>query len=330
MNDTYLVKHDRIYKQLQEAHTIPEIRRVVDAAETVRIWARRTKADTRTVNTAVALKIRGYRKLGEALDLIPRNKGGRKKTCHSRGQVSRPPNLKELGVSRNEASKSEKILSIPEPIFESKIAEVISAPSESSTAAFVREIVKDKSTQRNGELKHAKTTVPEGKYHVIVVDPPWPMEKIERDCRENQAGFDYPTMSEDELLAYPVPAKKSADDCHLFLWTTHKWLPFSFPLIEKWGFKYVLTMVWHKPGGFQPFGLPQYNCEFCLYARRGSPKFIDTKAFPVCFSAKRSKHSEKPEEFYALLRRVTQGPRMDVFNRREIEGFASCGNESPR
>ena len=27
-------------------------------------------------------------------------------------------------------------------------------------------------------------------------------------------------------------------------------------LLEDYGIKYVLTMVWHKPGGFEAFGLP--------------------------------------------------------------------------
>ena len=172
------------------------------------------------------------------------------------------------------------------------------------------------------EVKEETPPLPEGKFDVIVIDPPWPMEKILRDVRPNQIVFDYHSLNESELSELEIPC---ADNCHIWLWTTHKFIPMAFRLLEKWGLKYVCTFVWHKPGGFQPVGLPQYNCEFALYARKGSPIFIDTKDFPVCFTAPRGSHSEKPEEFYAVLRRTTSGQRLDMYNRRKIEGFTGWG-----
>ena len=162
----------------------------------------------------------------------------------------------------------------------------------------------------------------------MVIDPPWPMQKIERDERPNQVGLAYPTMTEEEIAEHVGVEAPFADDCHVWLWTTHKFLPMALRLLDRWGLNYVCTFVWYKPGGFQPVGLPQYNCEFALYARRGSPLFIETKALPTCFEAPRGEHSEKPEAFYDLLKRVTGGRRLDMFNRREIDGFERHGNEA--
>jgi N6-adenosine-specific RNA methylase IME4 len=169
--------------------------------------------------------------------------------------------------------------------------------------------------------------IPPGKYGCIVIDPPWPMQKIEREVRPNQYGFDYPTMTEDELLDYAEVDAKAADDCHLFCWTTQKFLPLALRLVSIWGFDYVCAFVWHKPGGFQPVGLPQFNCEFALYGRRGTPRFADTADFSTCFAARRRQHSRKPDAFYDMIRRVTNGPRIDMFSREAHEGFAQHGNE---
>ena len=197
---------------------------------------------------------------------------------------------------------------------------------EMSAASAQREAKRRKLKKTLDAVAAREVEAPSGEYDVIVIDPPWPMEKIERDCHPNQPkSLDYPTMTERELEALCIPVAK---DCHVWLWTTHKFLPMAFKLLTEWELKYVCTFVWHKPGGMQPFGLPQYNAEFALYARRGNPSFIDLKAFPVCFTGKRGAHSEKPIEFYDMVRRVTAGRRLDMFSRRHIQGFSGWGKEA--
>jgi N6-adenosine-specific RNA methylase IME4 len=198
-------------------------------------------------------------------------------------------------------------------------------------AKAIRERETQERREANASIAKQLVVLPVGKVSTIVIDPPWPMQKIDRDVRPNQVGFDYPTMSEDELVAFRETIDAvSADDCHLFMWTTQKFLPVALRLLNAWDFRYVLTMVWHKPGGFQPIGLPQYNCEFAVYARRGSPAFADTKAFPCCFEAPRREHSRKPDEFYDVIARVTEGERIDIFSRGPHEGFAQFGNEADK
>jgi ParB/RepB/Spo0J family partition protein len=217
-----------------------------------------------------------------------------------------------------EAFDGDELYAIVSRIADGELRTVADVKREAKRAAVVKSL-------DNVSARQAKELA--GEYDVIVMDPPWPMEKIEREVRPNQVEFDYPTMDEAELAAMKIPA---ADDCHLWLWTTHRFLPMALRLLDAWGLKYVCTFVWHKPGGFQPIGLPQYNCEFALYARRGTPQFVDTKALPTCFAASRGKHSEKPEDFYDVVRRVTAGRRIDIFNRRCIEGFDTWGKEAAK
>ena len=115
--------------------------------------------------------------------------------------------------------------------------------------------------------------------------------------------------------------------CLVFLWTTEKFLPFAFTILEAWGVKYLFTMVWNKHRGRQLVGLPQFNCEFVLVGRIGKLDFVDTKAFKTSFEGLAREHSQKPKEFYRLLKRITPEPRIDMFSREKHNGFDQWGNE---
>ena len=216
--------------------------------------------------------------------------------------------MKAAKLLENKPEESLKILSGAK-----KMSEVIQEEKKEELAKNLKEVAAREAIE------------PTGLYDVIVIDPPWPMTKIERDVAPNQVGFDYPTMAEEQMANLQIPADVN---CHVWLWTTHKFLPMAFRLLDTWKLKYVCCFTWHKPGGFQPFNLPQYNCEFALYARKGAPQFLETKSFPVCFEAPRSGHSAKPQAFYDFINRVTGGRRLDMFNRRAIEGFDVWGKEA--
>lgn len=286
--------------------------------------------DTKAVSDrAGAVWVKAEVRLGEALEALPETRG-RKKSAVS--ALFQKPTLDAIGLKGDAGKKRSSRARKLKDIAQSDRADAIDALSESgkgvspnAVLAWVRQ--KNKTTHKHEVATAAFSE--DGPFGTVVIDPPWKMSKIDRDVRPNQDTFDYPVMSEDEIksLWESEVAGRLEDDCHLFMWTTQKHLPTALNLCDMIGFKYVLTMVWHKPGGFQPIGLPQYNCEFIVYARRGSPVFIDTRDFPCCFEAPRREHSRKPDYFYELVRRVTGGSRIDVFSREKREGFAQYGNE---
>jgi len=225
-----------------------------------------------------------------------------------------------LNVSRPSVQRARQVLEHGTP----ELIEAVDR-GEIPVSRAVTEIKRTEAIAKLEDIKVQEAKAAIGLYDVVVIDPPWDMQKIERDVAPNQVAFDYPTMTDDEIRDLRIPC---AETCHVWLWTTHKKLPFAFELLKAWGLKYVCTFVWKKPGGFQPFGLPQYNCEFALYAHRGSPLFTETKRFMVAFDAPRGEHSEKPGDFYDVIKRVTAGRRLDMFNRRKIDGFDGWGNEA--
>lgn len=313
VRDPVLVKLEAARQYLSEATDLAEVKNVADVAASAEVYARRQQLGEESIAFAHRVKIDALARLGELLDLVPKNAGSR--GVGTSGVPQENPTLADYGISKKVSAVAQQLAKLPP-----EVREEIASGEKSLTQAR-REVQE----QANAEMPTPEP--PKGKYDVIVIDPPWQMEKIARDVRPNQVSFDYPTMVEAELVNFPV-TKIAGDDCHLFCWTTHKHLPLALRLVVEWGFRYVCTMVWHKPGGFQPIGLPQYNCEFILYARRGSPSFIDTKAFPVCFNAPRREHSRKPDEFYDVIRRVTSGLRIDVFSREAREGFDQFGNDT--
>lgn len=208
--------------------------------------------------------------------------------------------------------------------------EVIVSLGDKAILQAAKEIRSKKAKARqeeNERLRQKAMSVPppDGQYRCIVMDPPWPMKKIERDvCPEQTAELDYPVMTMGQIMDIRVPA---SDQCHLYLWTTQRFIWDARSLLDNWGFRHLAVMVWYKPGGFQPVGLPQYNCEFVLIGRKGSLEFNTTKNFPLCFQAPRREHSRKPDEFYQLVSRVSPGPRLDMFSRESRDGYQQFGVE---
>lgn len=194
--------------------------------------------------------------------------------------------------------------------------------------------LKERAQQKTKPIKLAPCQ--NGKYRTIVVDPPWPMERIDRMVAGNDEGgekpFDYPTMTitqiRNDRQLLPVRRLMDKSGSIVFLWTTQKHLPTSYEILRDWGLNYLFTMVWDKGHGMKPFNLPLFNCEFVVVGRRGKCDFIDTKNFRTLLSGTRRNHSQKPKEFYHLLKRVTPEPRMDMFSREKHKGFDQYGNET--
>lgn len=182
-------------------------------------------------------------------------------------------------------------------------------------------------------IRGRATTALQGRYDVLVCDPPWPLRMMRKDVSPTHVLWPYPTLTVEEIISTlePIITHHAKGDAHFFLWTTHRFLPQAFDVVSALGFTYSCTFVWHKGNGVQPFRLPKFNCEFLLYSRMGKPSFTSQKAFSCAFSAPQGRHSEKPSCIYDTIRRVTEGQRrVDLFGRREIEGFDSWGLEAPK
>jgi N6-adenosine-specific RNA methylase IME4 len=309
--------------ELSSAKTFDAIRKIERNAEALKILFRDV---TEVKNQCERVVLVANRRIGAELEAIPKATPNPQKPISHASEIG--SGRSATGVPKDTRSRLIKLAAMPMTEVQAIAAKIQDAGKDATVNAVLRET---RETSR-AEKKHNIATAgfsSDGPFDCVVIDPPWPMQKIDRDVRPNQDAFDYPVMSLDEIQAFWLReiAPKTSYDCHVFLWTTQKFLPVTFKLFESWGLKYVFLMTWLKPGGFQPIGLPQFNTEFAVYSRKGTPIFVDTKNFSIGFQAPRREHSRKPDEFYDLVRRVTGGSRLDVFSREPREGFAQYGNE---
>lgn len=177
--------------------------------------------------------------------------------------------------------------------------------------------------------------MPTGKYRCIVMDPPWQVQKIEREVFPEQGKhIDYPTMSVEEMRdKLPVMDLADPDGCHLYLWVTQKYLPSGLQLAEAWGFRYQCLMTWVKPFGFTPYSW-MYSTEHVIFARMGSLP-LERNGLKLHFEAQHVRddqndiiHSAKPDVFYERVLLASPGPRLEMFSRRDRDGFTAWGNEA--
>jgi len=167
---------------------------------------------------------------------------------------------------------------------------------------------------------------PSGKYRIIYADPPWKYSD-ERDGNTTGAEDHYKTMSIDELCALPIK-DMAEDNAVLFLWVTSPLLEECFAVIRAWGFKYKTSFVWDKV----KHNMGHYNSvrhELLLIATKGSCLPDNKKLFDSVQTIERSDvHSEKPELFREIVDELyTYGKRIELFARKQTEGWEAWGNE---
>jgi N6-adenosine-specific RNA methylase IME4 len=168
--------------------------------------------------------------------------------------------------------------------------------------------------------------LPDGKFSVIYADPPWPVESIEMEKWKSTLDHKYETLTLKEIGALPV-IEHSADECSLFLWTTHTFLPDAFDIIKAWGFKYFCCITWNKGSGWTQNGFHKMT-EFLLYAYKGTMNVEDSgKAIPTLIAERKGEHSKKPDSIRDLIKSKTPEPRLEMFARETHPGWTVWGNE---
>jgi N6-adenosine-specific RNA methylase IME4 len=168
-----------------------------------------------------------------------------------------------------------------------------------------------------------------GLYRTIVADPPWKYDSWpgtmgpnstvrldgERDNRRRPIG--YPTMSVGEIAALPIGDLADSTGCHVYLWTTNRYLRDAFWILDQWGVRFGQLLVWAKT----PMGLGPGR-----FGSLPSRRRVDSTWFN--WPRMDRQHSRKPDAFLDLVEQVSPEPRIELFARRNRLGWDTWGNEA--
>lgn len=169
------------------------------------------------------------------------------------------------------------------------------------------------------------------KYRTIVADPPW-TPSLNATARSDSAKTKaqpwsfYSTMTLADIERLPV-SDLVEEQAHLWLWCLTQHVDWGFVVARDWGFEPWTMITWCKPG--PGVGRFQCNTEHVILGRKGPRQgnpFGETHG--TWFQWPRGEHSQKPEAFYDLVERVSPGPYLELFARRNRLGWDTWGNEA--
>jgi len=356
-----LARLEQAATMLAQAKTIDEVKHVRDVAEAVRAYAKQARLGLTAQNDAAAIKINAERRAGEMLKGMPKAKGaqGSGSNQHEvRSHDDTAPTLESLDLNKSQASRWQKMtaptdaeckrlqaistaagiehtskavleLAKVEPENRARVLDAIESGAAERVPDAIREIRRAERDERLRRGERPLTAV-DGKYNLILADPPWEYEFSATRSREieNQ----YPTMDLASIRALPVP-DIAAPDCILLLWTTAPKLAESLMVVDSWGFEYRTVAIWDKLS----LGMGHYfriGFELLMVATQGKPGVPEPENRPASpFAVARREHSRKPNEILTMLDRMwpqyaDSKYRIELFSRERKPTWSVWGNEA--
>lgn len=155
-----------------------------------------------------------------------------------------------------------------------------------------------------------------GKYQTILADPPWKYGK----GWGWGAGEYYSLMKLEDICKFKIPSAKNA---HLYLWCPNGILESGLKVMESWGFKYKTCITWAKNRSIFGYYF-KGQTEQLLFGVKGKLPPNNRKQTTL-LRAKIRKHSQKPDEIYGIIEKVSPFPRIELFARNKRKGWDSIG-----
>lgn len=328
---TELVRYEAARAALAEAHRVDDVKSIRDKAVAMQEYARQAK-DGQLIEWATEIRLRAERRAGELLAGMAMTGERRSRGGDSEGSTAQLSKLSDLGVTKTQSSRWQKLGAMDDKAFEARVAAVKqqAVASVDATASERTEEKQNRRLEREAELGAAQYALPDKKYGVIVADPEWRFEPWSRETGMDRAADNhYPTSVIEDISAREVPSI-AADDCVLFLWATVPMLPHALGVMEAWGFDYRSHFAWAK----DRIGTGYWNRnkhELLLIGVRGdvpAPAMGTQRSSLI--EAPSGSHSTKPDIFLEMIEEYFPSlPKIELNRRGPARaGWDAWGNET--
>lgn len=164
---------------------------------------------------------------------------------------------------------------------------------------------------------------PNGKFDVILADPPWRYDFSKSKSRAVESH--YPTMELEDICKLDVPSTKNAV---LYLWATAPKIREALRVMESWGFEYKTQFVWVKPRiGMGYWARNKHELLFVGTKGKMSPPESDER-YQTVIHGSVGEHSKKPDVVYDIIESAfppTEYRLLELFARGNREVWSSWG-----
>lgn len=312
-------------RELSSKATYQEILRVIREAEAIKVLYREVQAVKAQGEDTILV---ASKRVAEELARVPKAAGRPAKISHR--EVTNKPGKADTGIPRMTRSRLGKLAAVPVDRLKKYAEDLRAAGKDATPRAVITLITQGTKAEHRARRERAlgarQRAMPESRYGVIYIDPPWHLVNYSDDTGMDRAAENhYPTMTLEEIRALQLPA---AEDCVLFLWAPTPHLYNAFRIVDTWGFEYRSCCVWIK----HKIGLGRWfrdKAEHLLVGVRGNvPAPAPGEQYPSSIEAAVTSHSAKPACFREMIEKLFPSlPRIEMFARERVEGWHSWGNE---
>ena len=329
---TSLSKYDAAKAALAEAHRVDEVKDIRDKALAMQAYAKQAK-DGAMIAWATDIRLRAERKAGQMLAEMRDNGERAAQGQRSHGVTfEQPSTLDDLGVSKMQSSRWQKLGALDDEAFEARaaVAKRQAVATVEATPAERTAEKKERRAEREAELAAVQTALPQKRYGVVLADPEWKFEPYSRETGMDRAADNHYPTSDLDVIKQRGVADIAAGDCVLFLWATVPMLPQALDVMAAWGFVYKSQLVWTKDKIGTGYWFRNQH-EILLVGTRGSvPAPAPGTQAPSVLHAPVGAHSEKPDAALDLIERYFPSlPKIELNARRARAGWDAWGYEAP-